>query len=93
MGVTVGPQLADCRRPENKNLFVASGCFDMVFLKGFISKNTHLAFIVRKNAIFCKVYFSDEMTTKDGGFFSVYRWSLRFCIFADEYGMHLNKRH
>ena len=31
-----------CRRPENKNLLVASlfdGCFDMI-LKGFMSKNT-----------------------------------------------------
>ena len=29
----------DCRRPENKNLLVASGCFNMI-LKGFMSKNT-----------------------------------------------------
>jgi hypothetical protein len=28
-------------RPENKNLLVASGCFDMI-LKSFMSKNTHL---------------------------------------------------
>jgi hypothetical protein len=45
-----------------------------------------LAFIVRKNTTFCKVYFSDEMTTKNGGFVAVYRGLLRFCIFADEYG-------
>ena len=32
-------QRVGCRRPENKNLLVASGCFNMI-LKGFMSKNT-----------------------------------------------------